>query len=85
MGNRGCFFKDLSGLVTHASSQRNIIPELHHGAEPIDFVQASARPTAAAPVEDPHCSCELTRVRPIDFVQRLPKEGESWLTAAVLM
>jgi hypothetical protein len=25
--------KDLSGLVTHASSQKNIIPELHHGGE----------------------------------------------------
>eukprot|EP01052_Picozoa_sp_SAG31_P010952 SAG31_NODE_610_length_13564_cov_3.189528_2_plen_186_part_00 len=31
--------KDLSGLVTHASSQKNIVPELHHGAKPIEFVQ----------------------------------------------
>lgn len=31
--------KDLSGLVTHAASQRGIVPHLHHGAEPIKFVQ----------------------------------------------
>jgi 3-hydroxybutyryl-CoA dehydrogenase len=31
--------KDLSGLVTHAASQRGIIPHLHHGREPAKFVQ----------------------------------------------
>ena len=33
--------KDLSGLVTHAASQRGIIPHLHHGAEPAEFVQSA--------------------------------------------
>ena len=31
--------KDLSGLVTHAASQRGIVPHLHHGSEPAKFVQ----------------------------------------------
>jgi 3-hydroxyacyl-CoA dehydrogenase len=31
--------KDLSGLVTHAASQRGIVPHLHHGVSPAKFVQ----------------------------------------------
>lgn len=31
--------KDLSGLATHAASQRGIVPYLHHGSEPAKFVQ----------------------------------------------
>jgi 3-hydroxybutyryl-CoA dehydrogenase len=30
--------KDLSGLVTHAASQRGLVPHLHHGAEAARFV-----------------------------------------------
>ena len=31
--------KDLGGLEVHAASQRGIVPHLHHGDRPIDFVQ----------------------------------------------
>ena len=31
--------KDISGLVTHASVQRSVVPTLHHSAEPNPFVQ----------------------------------------------
>jgi len=32
--------KDWSGLLTHALVQKALVPALHHGAEPIGFVQA---------------------------------------------
>ncbi len=35
--------KDLSGIEVHAAGQREIVPNLHHGAEPIAFVQEMAK------------------------------------------
>jgi 3-hydroxybutyryl-CoA dehydrogenase len=35
--------KDISGLDTHALAQAAIVPELHHGAQPLDLVQAKRR------------------------------------------
>jgi 3-hydroxybutyryl-CoA dehydrogenase len=35
--------KDISGLDTHALAQAAIVPELHHGAEPLELVQGKHR------------------------------------------
>ena len=68
------------------------VSAVRFGLEPADGPAGEPWLTAATPVENPYCSCGLTRVRYAlqaqdrahRIGQKKPVKGGSWLTAAAI-